>query len=435
VARLDSETWYRKTARPAPARPALHGRTEASVCVVGGGFAGLNTALGLVERGERDVVLLEARDIGFGASGRNGGFVFAGFSRGEGELSSDLGPARARALYGRTRDAVATIRQRIERYAIDCSAVCEGTYWANWFDDPGLLHRRRQLLAEQFGDHWQWVDREHLRELLRTSRYTDALHEPDGFHFHPLDYARGIAEAAVGQGLRLHEASPVQGLVRQAGGWCVRTPGGEVHARQVVLACGGYLAGLRREVDAAVLPIATYVMVTEPLGARLDEAMRTRAAVYDSRFAFDYYRPLADSRLLWGGRISVRDRSPAAVERLLYRDLLRVYPQLEGTRIEHAWSGLMSYARHQMPQIGQVEPGLWVAQAFGGHGVGPTTLAGEVIAAAIAEDDPRWRDFAAYGLVSALKPAGFVGAQLTYWWYQARDAWKAWREPRRARTG
>ena len=179
-----------------------------------------------------------------------------------------------------------------------------------------------------------------------------------------------------------------------------------------------------------MLPIATYVMATEPLGDRLRDAMSTKAAVYDSRFAFDYYRPLPDTRLLWGGRISIRERSPTAVARLLYGDLMKVFPQLEGTRVDYAWSGLMSYARHEMPQIGRVEDGLWVAQAFGGHGVAPTTFAGEVLAAAIAEGDPRWREFSDYGLVSALKPAGFLGAQLSYWWLQARDAWKDWMERR-----
>jgi len=169
-------------------------------------------------------------------------------------------------------------------------------------------------------------------------------------------------------------------------------------------------------------------MVTEPLGDRLHEVMRTRAAVYDTRFAFDYYRPLPDSRLLWGGRISVLDRSPEAVKRLLYRDLLKVFPQLDGIAIDYAWSGLMSYARHEMPQVGRIDDGLWLAQAFGGHGVAPTTFAGELLASAIAENDRRWQEFGDYGLVSALKPAGFVGAQLSYWWLQAQDAWKDWRE-------
>jgi len=120
------------------------------------------------------------------------------------------------------------------------------------------------------------------------------------------------------------------------------------------------------------------------------------------------------------------------VKRLLYRDLMKVFPQLEGTAIDYAWSGLMSYARHQMPQIGRIDDGLWLAQAFGGHGVAPTTFAGEVLAAAIAEDDERWRDFSNYGLVSALKPAGFVGAQLEYCWAEFKDAWKDRMEKRDA---
>lgn len=415
-------TYYASTLGSARAFPALDGRTEARVCIVGGGFAGLNTALGLCERGLRDVVLLEAQTLGHGASGRNGGFVFSGFSRGEAALLRDLGPERARALHGGTVAAVNLIRERAQRYGIDCDIIDEGVLWANWFRDPGPLRERQRLLAESFGVEWQWVDRDEVRERLRTARYHDALFEPNALHFHPLKYAHGLARVAEGQGARLFERTPAVALDRDGAGWRVRTPHGDVRAEQVVLACGGYLAGLRRDVDAGVLPIATYVMATEPLGARLDEAMTTRAAVYDTRFAFDYYRPLADSRLLWGGRISVRDRSPASVQRLLCRDLLKVYPQLEGVRIDSAWSGLMSYARHEMPQIGRIDPGLWLAQAFGGHGVAPTTFAGETLAAAIADDDDRWHSFQAYGLVSALKPAGFLGAQLSYWWLQTRDA-------------
>lgn len=416
---------------PAPApRAPLQERREAEVCVIGGGFAGLNTALGLAERGREGVVLLEARSLGHGASGRNGGFVFGGFSRGEQSLLDELGPQRAQALYAGTQDAVDLIRRRIARHQIDCSATDAGVIWANWFRDPAPMRARQALLARHFGVEWEWLERDRLAQLVRSERYTEGLFEPNALHFDPLAYARGLARVAEGQGVAIHESSPAIGLDREAGGWRVRTAQGEVHARHVVLACGGYLAGLRREVDAGVLPIATYVVCTEPLGARMDQVLRTRAAIYDSRFAFDYYRPLPDTRLLWGGRISVFDRSPAAVERLLRRDMLRVFPQLEGVRIERAWSGLMSYARHQMPQIGRVDEGLWLAQAFGGHGVAPTTFAGEVLAAAIAHGDPRWREFNDYGLVSALKPAGFVGAQLSYWWYQAQDAWKDWREGR-----
>ena len=421
-------TYYRTTLGDTPAHPPLQGRVEARVCVIGGGFAGLNTALGLCERGLRDVVLLEADEIGHGASGRNGGFVFSGFSRDEDALLRDLGPERARALHAGTVRAVGLIRERTRRYAIGCDLVDAGVLWVNWFRAPAVLRARQRLLREHYGIDWRWVPRAELCAQLHTARYHDALYEPDAFHFHPLRYAHGIAAAAAGQGARVHPRSPALSLVRAGAGWRVRTPEGEVQAEQVVLACGGYLAGLHRRVDAGVLPIATYVMATEPLGARLQEAMATQAAVYDTRFAFDYYRPLPDTRLLWGGRISILQRSPDAVRRLLLRDLLRVYPQLDGVRVDFAWSGLMSYARHAMPQLGQVEPGLWLAQAFGGHGVAPTTLAGETLAAAIAEGDPGWRAFADYPLVSALKPAGLLAAQVEYWRLQLADAWRDRRE-------
>ena len=424
AADISGAGYYLDTAGPAPASPVLQGSVEASVCIIGGGFAGLNTALGLSERGARDVVVLEAEAAGYGASGRNGGFVFGGFSRGEDALLRELGARRARALYDGTTDAVELIRQRIARHAIACDDTHAGIIWANWFKDAGVLRSRQRLLADHYGQDWRWLPQETLRSHIRTHRYHDGLFEPDAFHFHPLKYARGIARVAQAQGVSLFVRSPATALVRDGAGWRVVTPQGQVRARHVVLACGGYLSGLHRRVDAGVLPIATYVMVTEPLHARMQDALTTQAAVYDTRFAFDYYRPLPDTRLLWGGRISVLDRSAGAVRRLLYRDMVKVFPQLDGVRIDYAWSGLMSYARHQMPQVGRVEDGLWLAQAFGGHGVAPTTFAGEILASAIAHDDPRWREFSDYGLVSALKPAGFLGAQIGYWWAEFKDAWK-----------
>jgi len=340
--------------------------------------------MSLVERGVRDIVLLEAEAIGHGASGRNGGFVFGGFSLDNAELLRQLGPDEARRLYRLTLDAVDRIRQRIAQHAIACDAVHSGVLLAHWFADEAPLRALQRFMHEQFGVRWRWLPREETRALLRSERYHAALHEPDAFHFHPLKYAQGLARVLREAGVRVHEGTRVGGIDRAGAGWRLRTPGGGVQARQVVVACGGYIGSLFAPLSRAIMPIATYVMATEPLGARLQEAMRTDAAVYDTRFAFDYYRPLPDTRLLWGGRISIRERAPAEVARLLTRDLLRVYPQLEGVKVEHAWSGLMSYARHKMPQIGRLaEGGPWYAMGFGGHGVGPTTLAGELLAQAL----------------------------------------------------
>lgn len=425
-----ASNYYRATAPQRAPRPPLSGRASAKVCIVGGGFAGLNTALGLLERGVQDVMLIEAHDAGYGASGRNGGFVFGGFSLGEEALVQQQGLARASALYSGTVSAVEAIRARIDRYRIECDRVEAGVIWANWFRDPEVLRHRRQLLVRDYHVQWEWLSREELHRRVLSQRYHDGLFEPRAFHFHPLKYAYGLVDAAESLGLRLHEGSAAVALQQRGNGWEVRTAQGVVEAEHVVLACGGYLAGLVGRVDAAVMPIATYVMVTEPLGEALRSALRTDAAVYDTRFAFDYYRPLPDTRLLWGGRISVRERSPEAVQRLLRRDLHQVFPQLDGAGVDYAWSGLMSYARHQMPQIGEIDRGLWLAQAFGGHGVAPTTLAGELLAGAIAHDEPAWHLFAPYGLARTWKPFGLAAAQVSYWWAQARDGWKDWTERR-----
>ncbi|HEY9110768.1 MAG TPA: FAD-binding oxidoreductase, partial [Rhodanobacteraceae bacterium] len=353
------ETWYAASARPFDPLPPLEGSHDARVAIIGGGYAGVCLALGLAERGARDVVLLERDGIGHGASGRNGGFVFGGYSLGEDALLRQLGAERARRLYSATTDAVDLIRKRIARYAIECDALDAGVIWANWFRDPEVLRERQRLLAQAYGVAWEWLPEAQLRQVIHSQRYHDGLFERNALHLHPLDYLHGMVRAAQGQGVSFHENSRARRIDRDGAGWRVRTHAGEVKAQTVVLACGGYLARLERKVDRAVLPIATYVMATEPLGERLRECLDTQAAIYDTRFAFDYYRALKDTRLLWGGRISIRNRSAWAVKKLLLRDVLRVFPQLNGVKIDYAWSGLMSYARHQMPQLGTRGNGLW----------------------------------------------------------------------------
>ncbi|MET0618125.1 MAG: FAD-binding oxidoreductase [Luteibacter sp.] len=418
-------SWYHDRVAMPDRRPPPQGRREAAVVVVGGGFAGLNTVLGLAARGVRDVVLLEAETIGFGASGRNGGFVFAGYSLGERALLARAGAERARALYGRTVDAVNLIRERIAAFAIDCDMVDAGVLWANWFRDGSVLRSRQELLARHYGADWQWIPADTMHEFVRSPRYHDGLYERNAMHIDPLAYARGLAAAAERAGVTIHEGSRVRMLERRGPRWVLRVGDAAIETPQVVLACGGYLAGLDRDIDRAVLPVATYVMVTEPLGERLAECLRTRAAVYDTRFAFDYYRPLEDTRLLWGGRISVRDRSPRSVQRLLKRDLGRVFPGLKDVRVDKAWSGLMSYARHEMPQVGTHGNGLWYAQAFGGHGLAPTCAAGEALAGAIADGAHALDTYAGFGLEPVHRPFGYLAAQGTYWNHEIRDWFKS----------
>jgi gamma-glutamylputrescine oxidase len=412
--------YYRATSTAAH-YPALSGAQDAAVCIIGGGFAGLATAIALAERGVTDIVLLEAETVGFGASGRNGGFVFGGFSLGERAIIDTVGPEVGKKLYHMTLAAVERIRSRIEQYGIECELREEGVYLANWFDDARILDAQQRFMADSLGVEWQRISAAQLADKLASKRYFGALFEPGAFHFHPLKYAQGLARVLAAKGVRVHEASRVTQIAADGQGWRIATADGAVRARDVVVCCGGYIEKLYPRLGGAVLPIATYVMVTEPLGERLQGAIRTGAAVYDTRFAFDYYRPLADGRILWGGRISIMERSGADVARLLYGDMLKVYPQLAGTSVDYAWSGMMSYGRHKMAQLGRLPEGIWYGMGFGGHGVAPTTLAGEVLAAAIMGEGGDLERFGAWGLPSTGGSAGLLAAQLAYWYYELRD--------------
>lgn len=387
-------------------------------------MAGLSTALGLAERGV-SVALVEARRIAWGASGRNGGFVEAGFSKSLRSLEAQLGRDHALRLYGLSRDAVALIRRRMETYAIECGPIIDGIIQASWFDDADGMLRERDYMARMTGDEAEFWPRDKLGEMLISNRYYGGLFNARSFQFHPLNYSLGVAAAAEGQGARIFEGSAVTGLDLDERLKILRTGQGEIRAATVVMACGGYMDGLHRKLSAAIVPVATYVAVTEPLGERLQSAIRVPYAVHDTRFALDYYRPLHDSRILWGGRVSVRRSDPPDLADLMRGDLLKVYPQLSGIEMETAWGGLMSYAVHKMPQIGEVTPGVWYAMGFGGHGMNTTTMAGELVAGAIAEGDDRYRLFAPFGLTPTGGPIGAAAAQISYWFYGLRDALKA----------
>jgi gamma-glutamylputrescine oxidase len=425
-------TFYQETADSALRFEPLAQAAETGTVVIGGGFAGLGTALSLLEHGHRDTLLLEAESIGFGASGRNGGFVSGGFSLDAAKLHRRLGHEGARHLYLKSEEAVRQIRGRIDRYGIECDPIYGGVIVASWFDEDSSLRELQSFMLERFGLHWHWLSREELREMLRTDRYHAGLHELDAFHFNPLKYAQGQARVLAQSGVAIHERSRVTRIRRDGAGWRVDTRLASVRCRHVAVCAGGYIDGLCPAIARTTLPIATYVMATEPLGAHLRDAIRTDAAVFDTRFAFDYYRALSDTRLLWGGRMSTRERSSDDLAKLLHADLVRVYPQLRDARVTHAWSGLMSYTRHQMPQIGRLPQGIWYAIGFGGHGVAPTTLGGEVLARAMAGIEPIPQAFRAYSPEPTYGPLGLAAAQCTYWALQARDALLTVRDRMRA---
>jgi gamma-glutamylputrescine oxidase len=240
-------------------------------------------------------------------------------------------------------------------------------------------------------------------------------------HFHPLNYANGIAKQIIHAGGKIFEATAANKVRTVKGGSVVETESGEIHCEHLVIAAGGYIENFYPKVSTSILPIATYVMATQPLNERLAEILTTKAAIYDTRFAFDYYRPLADSRLLWGGRISANTKKPKSLARQLKADVLKVFPQLGDFRVDYAWEGWMAYSRHQMAQIGEVKPNVWYGIGFGGHGVAPTTAAGEILASAICGDHSSVKQFSPWGLPWNGGVFGPLAAQASYSWYQTRD--------------
>ncbi|MDA1073110.1 MAG: FAD-dependent oxidoreductase [Proteobacteria bacterium] len=427
-------SFYARTRTAGPDRPPMEGEHEAEVCIVGGGLAGLNTALALGQRGI-SVILLEARSVGFGASGRNGGFVGRGYSQELSTLVDRLGLDHARALYDLTGQATALVRRRIDDHAIACGPNTTGVLVATWTDKADDLHRYIDWMAQNFGTQQRFVPREQVAEEFAISPvYFDALYGDQTFQFHPLNYCLGIASAAEAAGVRIFEDSAVTAMETERPEKLVVTGRGQVRARHVVLTCGGYGLGVLPDVSGAVLPVATYVMATEPIPQDvLATAIRKKVCMADTRRAGDYYRALPDGRILWGGRMTARIAEPPRLARLMLDDLLTVYPQLRGhARVESAWTGTMSYARHRMPQIGRLRDGVWYGQAFGGSGMATTTVAGELLAEGISGQSDRYRLFEPFGLDWAGGPFGRIAAQAIYWTGQMQDAAAA-RRDRRAR--
>jgi len=420
--RWPGKSWYASEAGSDRTGSAVLGVDDSvEVAVIGGGLAGMTTALTCLERGIDRIALIEADEVGAGASGRNGGFVFGGFSLSNDALANQLGDSSAARLHQWTRHSVRRIRKRIEDYRLDCQANDAGVVLADWFHDSPSLRVFADRMQRRLGFELSWLDIEARAALVNSDRYGAGLHEPGSFHFHPLRHIRELARYFIEQGGRVYSNSRIKDIERADGGWILRSRSHRIRAREVVLTTGGYDLKLRPALQRALQPIATYIAVTQPLDSRLEDVLPQPVAVYDNRFAFDYYRPLPDRRLLWGGRISTASRSPAGIRRLMRRDLSRVFPVLADVQLEHAWGGWMSYARHEMPILGQDDEGLWYGLAFGGHGMATTSLAGDILAEALTGDRRRLDEFQRWGTPWAGGTLGRLAVQGRYWQLQARD--------------
>jgi gamma-glutamylputrescine oxidase len=419
------DSFYSRTVADGRSYPTLDGVAEGDCLIIGGGLAGLSTALELARRGLRPFVF-EAGRIGHGASGRNGGIVSPAFACGAEAIAAKVGPNAARELHRMTIEGVNIVRSNIDAFGIAEAAITPGLLHLRRFDKGDDLHSHADEFARDFDYPLTYLDRPAIGEHLNSRRYFHGFSDSHAFHIHPLNYLRALARQIVALGGAVFEQSPVawvevKGPVKRL----VTRQGASATAPHIVFATGGYTGGLVPRLKRAILPIATYMMLSEPAPDLLASAITTRAAILDDRRASDYFRLVeGGTRLLWGGRITTHSADSAGIIRQLRREMVQVFPELVSLKTEVSWSGQMGYARHLMPQIGRMGDGAWHATAFGGHGLNTTAIAGRVLAEAITEKTNRIAAFAPFPLSWAGGWAGLAVAQATYWSLQLQDWWR-----------
>lgn len=420
-------TYYSRTKADDVARPMLEREITADIAVIGGGLAGLSAALQMSRAGKK-VVVLEAESIGFGASGRNGGFVSPGFATGGDAIAARAGRDVAKTLHKMSIEGVEFVRQNITALKIEEARLSPGIMSVRRYDDGDSLKHYADELYRDYGYKLDFHTTAETRNILNSRRYFQSVTDPNAFHIHPLNYLRALGREIERLGGRIFEHSRVVQLLDHGDGKLVKTAEGQIKAGAVLITTGGYTDGLVGQIKRAYLPIATYVMVSEEAPELIASAIRTTSAIGDNRRAGDYYRVIdGGRRLLWGGRITTRAADTPGVVRELRNEMVGTYPQLASLKTELAWSGLMSYARHLMPQIGQLDRATWYCTAFGGHGLNTTAIGGKVVAEAICGQSDRYKLFEKFGLVWAGGAAGLAAAQLTYWKLQMQD-WLAERK-------
>jgi glycine/D-amino acid oxidase-like deaminating enzyme len=375
-------SWYAATVNEVTAYPELEGEIAADVCVVGAGFTGVATALTLAERGHA-VALVEANRVGWGASGRNGGQLINGIS-GLARVLKRHGPEVADRLWALRWRGNERVRERVAKYGIGCD-LKDG--WVETAVKPRHLRALEDWARELERRCWphrrELWDREQTQRALGTDAFVGGLVSYYDGHLHPLNLCIGEARAARGLGVRIFEQSPVT-AIEHGSRPLVRTARGAVRAGQVVLAGNAYHRLEPRRLSNLVFPAGSYIVATEPLPADVLAAINPQdLAVCNMNEILDYYRTTPDGRLLYGGRCNYSGREPASIQAAIVPRMLKIYPQLDGVRIDYEWGGKIAIVLNRVPLLGRIGDNVWYCQGYSGHGVNVTHIMGEVMADAI----------------------------------------------------
>jgi len=414
-------SFYAATAADLAPLAPLTGHVRADVCIVGGGFTGLSAALHLAQRGF-SVVLLEAHRVGFGASGRNGGQVGTGQRIDQATLEKTLGRDIARRLWQIGEEAKALVQSLIMQHDMPVTFHPGIAHACRTAAEVREAHENAEKLARDYGyDLIEPLNEAQLAVLIGSKTYKGGEIDRGAGHLHPLNYAIGLARAALRAGAVLHDRSEVL-RIDHGPEVVVHTAQGQVRAAHLVLACNGYIGNLDPKVAARVMPINSYVLATEPLGPRAQEIIAEPVAVTDTKFVNNYWRLSEDNRLLFGGAETYGYRFPDVVK-VVRKPMLKVYPQLADVKIDYAWGGTLGITRSRLPSFYRPQPNVLSASGYSGYGVAMASLAGKITAEAVAGQAER------FDLMAALPQQAFPGGAALRWpllvaamtWFALRD--------------
>lgn len=386
-------SYYAASANDRTQYPELDGSVSADVCIVGGGFTGVATALTLAERGY-DVALVEANRVSWGASGRNGGQLINGVG-GLAKIEAKHGKGVADLIWDMRWRGNAIIRERVEKYAIDCDlkdGYVEVARKPSQVADT--VEAAEERASRNFPYRYEVWNRDETRDRLGTDAFHGAFACYRDGHLHPLNLCAGEARAAHGLGVRIFEQSPVTGI-EHGSRPAVVTDGGRVVADAVVLAGNAYSRLEPKHLSNLVFPAGSYIIATEPLSDELLARINPLdVAVCDLNEIVDYYRLSADGRLLYGGACNYSGRDPRSIEAYIRPRMEKVYPDLASARIEYEWGGKIGIVLNRIPAVGRINDNVYYCHGYSGHGVTATHLMGEILADAIGGTLERFDLFA-----------------------------------------
>jgi gamma-glutamylputrescine oxidase len=403
------DSWYAASANQQLDFPSLQGESAGDVCIIGGGYTGLSTAIHLRKLGY-SVILLEANKLGWGASGRNGGHVGTGQRADQDTLENLVGLEHARELWQLGLEAVDTVCDLIDTHGIDCELKRGNLHVASKAGETGELREEVEHLQTVYGyEQIRFIDNTELADMTSGQGFHGATLDSGARHLHPLNYALGLARAASDLGASLHEGSRV---ISYIDGDQVRvvTDQGEVRARFLVLACNGYLEKLEPRTAGRIMPINNYMLATESLPETVARRLiRDDTSMSDSLFVINYWKLSADNRLLFGGGESYSRRFPADIGNFVRKYMLRIYPELADTRIDYGWGGTLAITMNRMPDFGRLSSQVFYAHGYSGHGVPIATLAGKLLAEVISGTAER------FDVMASVPSSTFPGGTLLRW--------------------